>query len=345
MLRVVAAALLVIAFAMPVQLAHASDRGQLQNNYQSAVIAYESTVDEQERNIEEISAVEDEILETEHWIEETQQQLNETTVTLYKGTRDGLLLVDLLLDSNSFQDAIVRYDQYERIAGYYYDKAVKLSQEKQQLSDRRMRLERLKVELEYKAAEAKRKADEAALALLDNTHSDGASFHQLQGEEANCGATAFIMGVNTLLHENRYIDNVDVWKGPGFEEDSTSDLAWRGSIWLLENGLLDMISIEAIPDDIHTAQEMREWLEQGYVILASSGSGSEWQRVGEAKAADDSFPDGHWIEFYCYDDGVFYANDSAVVAEEGAGCTYNEEQMQQWLDGRENHFACAMSKR
>ena len=48
--------------------------------------------------------------------------------------------------------------------------------------------------------------------------------------------------------------------------------------------------------------------------------------------------------FYGYSEGIFYANDSAVIAKKGAGCPYTTKQMQQWLDGRSYHFACTLSR-
>ncbi len=340
----VVAGMLALALFGLVQPAFASERDDLKLNYQTAVINYESAIVAQDRNAAEIVKAEDEIARTERKIARAQEELSETAVKLYKSERGSQLLIDLLLDSESFQDAVMRYDQYSKIAEYYCEKAQELEEAKTQLAMRRGLLEKRKLEIIQEVEAAKQAEEAAALALLDNTHSDGARFHQVQGVGNNCGATSFIVAVNIILHENRYPDNVAVWQGPGFNGDSTTDMAWKGSNWLLANGLFDFISIETISGDIHTTDQMREWLEAGYVIVASSGSGSVWQRA-DGTQATNAFPDGHWQVFYCYEDGVFYANDSSVQAAQGAGCPYDEYQMQQWLDGRSNHFATALKKR
>ncbi len=336
--------LVVACFALGIQPAHAESRDELKDSYQSAVIKYETAVQTQTDNEAEIVQVEGEITATEHKIELAEDELSNTAVVLYKETRGGRALVDMLLESTSFEEVVARYDQYEKIASYYQDKAVELAQEKQRLESHKKWLEARRAEIEKTVEEARLLAEAAALALLDNTHSDGAQFQQIQGVDNNCGATAFIVAVNTILHENRYMDNVAVWNGPGFEGDSTTDLAWRGANWLIANGLNDLISIETVPGDIHTVQDMRAWLEQGYVIVASSGPGSTW-RWADGSEQTGCFPYGHWVTFYRYEDGTFYANDSSTGAVKGAGIPYNEEQMQRWLDGRSNHFATALKKR
>lgn len=345
LLPALAAALLVCALGLFAQPAFASTRDELKVNYQSAVLNYENAISDQVRNEGKIDQVEGEIAVNERKMGQTQEQLDETAVSLYKGSRGNWVIIDLLLESSSFSDAVERYDKYEKIEKYYRSKIDELSLEKRGLDIKRNYLEEQRAEIERAVAESKRKAEEAALALLDNTHADGADFHQRQGVGNNCGATAFIVAVNTLLHENRYVDNVAVWEGPGFEGDSTADLGWRGSNWLIANGLFDLIEVVTVPGDIHTAQGMRDWLEAGYVVIASSGPGSVWQYADATQGDEGSFPDGHWIVFYRYEDGVFYANDSSADAPKGAGCPYDEGQMQQWLDGRSNHFAVAMKKR
>lgn len=345
LLPAIAIAALVCALGLFVQPAFASTRDDLKNNYQSAVLNYESVLGDQTRNESKIVQVEGEIATNERKMEQTQEQLDKTMVSLYKGSRGSWVIVDLLLESSSFSDAVSRYEKYEKIEKYYREKIDGLSLEKRGLDMKRNYLEEQRAEIKRAITDAKRKTEEAAQALLDNMHSDGAGFHQRQGTGNNCGATAFTVAVNTLLHENRFTDNVAVWEGPGFNGDSTADLGWRGSNWLIANGLFDLIEVVTVPGDIHTAQSMREWLEEGYVVIVSSGPGSTWLRADGSQAADGSFPDGHWIVFYCYDNGVFYANDSSVESEKGAGIPYNEEQMQQWLSGRGNHFAVAMKKR
>ena len=47
-------------------------------------------------------------------------------------------------------------------------------------------------------------------------------------------------------------------------------------------------------------QQLRDELNQGHVVIISSGAGSAWQRADGTVAAPGSFPDGHWIVFYYY---------------------------------------------
>ena len=333
---------LLFAFVQPAQ---ASTRDDLKGSYQSAIINYEKAVDAQDRNAAETVRVQEEIAYAERKIDHAQEELGDTVAKLYKESRGGQVLIDMLLDSSSFEDMVARYDQYDKISRYYHDKAIEIAEQREHFMLYKNMLEVRKAEIEAEAAEAKRAAEAAELALLDNTHSDGANFHQVQGVGNNCGATSFIVAVNTILHENRYPDNVGVWSSSSFNSDSTADIAWKGSNWLIANGLSEQISIETVPGDIHNVQDMRAWLEEGYVLVISSGSGSTWQRADGTQAAAGSFPDGHYVVFYRYEDGVYYANDSSVPAAQGAGCPYNEDQMQQWLDGRGNHFAVALKKR
>lgn len=347
-LPVFAGALLVAAFVLlfilPAQSAYAETREELKNNYEVAVINYQAAVAENEKNDAEIVEVKQEISQTERKIDRAEDQLGDTAISLYKGSRRNDTLIELLLSSSGFQDAVIRFDQYEKIEEYYREKIGELSELKERLGTQKAKLEQRKVELEAKVTTAKQQADAAHAALLANMHTDGAKFHQAQGNGSNCGATAFIVGVNVLLHENRYIDNVAVWNGPGFNGDSTTDLAYRASVWLAANGLSSQIGVEYISEDIHTAQQLRDQLEQGYVVVISSGGGSVFQRADGNSAPAGSYPDGHWILFYCYDNGIYYANDSAVGAAQGAGCPYTEEQLQQWLDGRSYHHATVLKK-
>lgn len=335
----------IIALGMPSQSAYATTRDELEEQYQVAVINYENAITEQSENAADLEKTDADIADTDRKSDEVEAQIDDTARTMYRGARGNWVLIDLLLNSESFSDAVARYDQYEKIEGYYREKINDLTRQRDALSQRKAALEARKAEIEQEVVDAKHEVEAAALALLDNDHSDGASFHQRQGVGNNCGATAFIVAVNIILHENRFTDNVAVWESASFGKDSTTDLAGKGGRWLKENDLADLISIETIPGDIHSVQEMRAWLEEGYVVIASSGPGSTWQRADGTQAPANSFPYGHWVVFYRCGNGVFYANDSSVEASKGAGCPYTEKQMQEWLDGRSNHFAVAMKKR
>ena len=337
-------------FAVPAS-ALAASLEQLGHNYQAAVQGYEDALAEQEQNAGEIAAIGLEIEETQQAIEDTQEALGETAVALYKGERSGSGLLELLLGSETLHDAVMRYEMYSRVERHYADRAGELVREREALSEKKGQLEARKQEIEAKVAEAKQVAEDAERALLLASHVDGAEYHQVQGNGRNCGATSFIVGVNILLHEKRYTDNVKVWEGAGFNGDSTNNLALRARAWLLANKLADTIAVEEVPGDIRTTDALRAQLEDGKVVVISSGADSRFQRIPVAGAGTDAsgksdpdadtatFPGGHWIVFYHYEDGVFLANDSSVTADKGAGVPYTEEQMRQWLEGRGNHFA------
>ena len=323
-------------------MAFAEDVEQLSAAYTAALRGYEDAVDEQEQNAEEIAALETEIRETARAIDRAQGELNETAVSTYKGMRDSTPLIEMLLDSESFSDAVMRYETYEKVENYCMTRIQELEDERGRLSDHRDELETRKATIQAKVDKAKREADEAERALLLAMHADGAEYHQKQDVSENCGATAFIVTVNALLHENRYTDNEEVWSSDAFDEDSTVDLVSKGQAWLEENDLDDLIAMEYIEDDVHETDELVDELVQGHIVIMSSGPGSVWQRANGDETDDDAFPGGHYAMFYRYADGIFYCNDSSVDEDEGAGVEYDEDQMQQWLDGRENHFAVTM---
>lgn len=349
-------------------MAFAGNVDQLSAAYTNALQGYEEALDEQEENADEIVIVEQEIAETEKAIVRTQDELGETAVALYKGTNRQSDLMNLVLSSDNFSEAVRRYDLYEKVQRFCADQVDQLVSEKQQLDEDRIQLEERKREIAEKVAAAKRAADAAHQALLDAVHTDGAKYHQVQGNNENCGATSFIVGVNTLLHENRFTDNVKVWSGPGFNGDSTANIVSKGKAWLLANGLADVIEIEDVKGDIHETEELAALLNDGCVVVISSGASSIWQRADGTETEAGAFPDGHYLVFYHYDadggdiddsdadgngatksdgtgEGIFYCNDSSVDAKKGAGVAYTEEQMQQWLDGRGNHFAVSMYKK
>lgn len=324
--------------------AFASHMDQLNAAYANALRGYEDALGEQDQNASEIAETEQKIEAAEQARQKAQNELDETVVTLYKETRGKHALVDLLLSSESFQDAIMRYDLYEKVERRCVERVGELVQERDNLNVQMIGLEAEKAQIELKVEQARQEAERAEKALQDAAHADGDEFHQVQGNGSNCGATSFTVGLNILLDEERFTDNVEVWEGPGFEQDSTNALAARGQIWLEENELDDQIGIEEVRGDIHDTDELKEQLEDGNVVIISSGDGSTWHYADGSKAPKGGHPYGHWVVFYYYDSnkGKFYCNDSSTSADKGAGAVYTTKQMQQWLDGRENHFATVM---
>ena len=175
---------------------------------------------------------------------------------------------------------------------------------------------------------------------LAASHPNGHLFHQRQGNGVNCGATAFTVAVNIMLGSNQYPDNVAVWSSKQFKKDSVNHLGDKGKAWLKANGLSNLIDIYYIRGDIHKTKKLRKHLEQGHLVIMCSGSNSNWM-LSDGSMMNDH-PTGHWIVFYHYANGVYYANDSRHGSDKGAGCKYTEAQMQQWLNGRQKHAAIAM---
>ena len=323
-------------------IALATDVDQLKSAYSDAVEDYESALFDQDMNAAKIVQAERTILQAEDSRTRAQNELDETAISLYKDTRGNNALINMLLDSEDLQDAIKRYEMYEKVERSCQQRIVELAQKRDETNDSMVVLEIEKAAIEARVKQTRFEAEEAHKALKAVSHADGARYHQVQGNGENCGATSFIVGVNILLNQNRYTDNVKVWRGAGFNGDSTNALAARGAIWLRANGLGDKIRIEEVAGDVHKTSELQQLLEDGNVVVISSGSGSVWNYTG-GKKAGNLYPDGHWVVFYHYDNGVFYCNNSAVNAKYGAGCTYTKSEMQQWLDGRGNHFATVMS--
>ena len=341
-ITVSAAIALLAALCLVPGVAFAASMDQLHAAYANALRGYEDALDEREQNSAEIEETEREIEKAEREREQAQDELGETAIAYYKDTRAGNVLIDIVLGSRSFQDAVIRYDLYQKVERRCVEHMEELEETRDELADYKAELEAQQAEIDMRIERARRQVGAAEKALLLAAHIDGAKYHQVQGNGSNCGATAFIVGVNMLLHKNRFIDNVKVWEGPGFNGDSTNNLATRGKLWLVANKLDDEIGIKEVKGDIHKASELKELLDDGNVVVISSGNGSVWQYADNTKAAAGAFPDGHWVVFYRCADDVFYCNDSAVSKKRGAGCAYTKKQMQQWLDGRENHFATVM---
>ena len=336
------AAVLSCACALP---AFAVTRDDLAVNYQVATSTYESALDEKAENAKQIDIVEDEIQVTEQKLEKSKGRLSDSAVAMYKHERNRSDVLKLLLESESITDAIVRFDNYLRVEGYWTDTVEGFKNERARLGEKKDKLEDEREVIAKKITKSEEAMNAAKAAMLDADHSDGAKYHQKQGNGSNCGATSFIVGVNILLHDNRYTDNVAVWEGPGFHGDSTQSLDFKGESWLMANGLADKITCKAVDGDIHYAEQLKAELEQGNVVVISAGPGSVWQRADGTETSAKVFPDGHWIVFYYYQDGLFYSNDSSVGAVKGAGCAYTTKQMQEWLDGRGSHFATVLSKK
>ena len=148
--------------------------------------------------------------------------------------------------------------------------------------------------------------------IVHNTYSssyleNGKNFWQPQGNGDNCGITALMVAVNTILGENVYTDNVGEWNDL---DCATETMGWTSGDnmakrWIHSHGLDDKIEVTGV-ENIHSREELQEHLRNGEVVVASS-SGKVF------KLADGSTVDrNHYITFYAIDEeGNCYANDSA----------------------------------
>ena len=339
----IAGCMLVALFCLTVapSFAFALDIEQLKAAYSSAVQEYEQALIERSVHSSRITELESSIEEAERDRDQKKNEIVETSETLYRESMTRNTFFELILGSSSFYEAVLRYDLYEKIERKCAEHIKELNEQCEAMNNEIADLENEMEQINARVKSTRAAMTDAERALRRSSHTEGSKYHQVQGNGSNCGATAFIVGVNILLGEERFKDNVEVWNGPGFNGDSTSILASRGKAWLIAHHLQNDISIGEPLGDVHKTTELQALLEEGYVVIISSGSGSNWQRADNTELVN-GFPDGHWILFYLYEDGIFYANDSSVSADKGAGVPYNEKQMQQWLDGRGNHFTTIM---
>ena len=176
-------------------------------------------------------------------------------------------------------------------------------------------------------------------------NSNGAKFQQQQGNSVNCGASAFTVSLNIMLGltGSSAYNNLSVWSSSAFGSDSTVSIGEKGQAFLRDQGLSGKIKFEYAPNDITTTAQMKAELQKGNCVVVSSGGTSQFRNANGSTPR--SYPDGHFIMFYNYSGGTYFANDSAVEAARGAGVPYSESQLKQWLDGRSYHTGAIMSKR
>lgn len=189
---------------------------------------------------------------------------------------------------------------------------------------------------------------------------DGEKYHQGQGTHYHngeldsnagtdsdamggaCGATSFAVAVNVLLGEvHKYCGCEtfhEIIKLANGRRTSTFYIAkeqnhddWKtyGEKWLTSKNLDNIIEINT-DLELNTTDGMQKALEEGYVLVMSNGSGTS-SVYRHADGTISTHPKGHYIMFYKYENGTFYANDSARREDSRAGCPYTTEQMASWL--------------
>lgn len=174
--------------------------------------------------------------------------------------------------------------------------------------------------------------------------SDGEKYAQIQGRHYDggtestdnidkgaqgsaCGATSFTVGVNMLLGEVHKFCGVEVWK----EMDSISTtIGWdsgktKASDWLKSKGLDSQIEVTGI-NDISSRDQLAKKLSEGNVCVVSSGNAS----VFKNKDGSKRYSGGHYILFYKYENGTFYANDCGS-SKAGGGVEYSESEVDDYF--------------
>ena len=316
----------------------------LSAEYEAAKDVYEQTLKRQAENTERITQLKDEITTAETQYREAQERLETASIEMYKNAAEPGDLIDSMLRASSLRESITLYDDYAHIQAARQGECEEARAACKDLRTTLTDLNEERAALDAEVEQTREKLEAAKDALRKASHLDGAKYHQVQKNGVNCGATAFTVGVNIMLGKKKFKDNEKVWASEAFGCDSTVNLAEKGQAFLEDNDLDDQLSFDYVKGDITQTDKLRKLLEAGNVVVISSGSGSEWVRVDKAEPQKGLYPDGHWIVFYGYEKGIYYANDSAVTAKKGAGCPYTEDQMQQWLDGRATHFACVLSR-
>ena len=172
-------------------------------------------------------------------------------------------------------------------------------------------------------------------------HKDGADYFQVQENGFNCGATSVAVGINIMLglKGSAAYDDVAVWHK--FGDDTTFDMTNRTIAFLANEGL-NQLQVYSLPGGENTTSTdaYRSELQKGNVIVSSSGQASIFQ-YNDGRSWTHG---AHWILFYNYSNGTFFANDSSAF-DVGAGCPYSESDLQQWLNGRAWHCAFVIAPR
>lgn len=137
---------------------------------------------------------------------------------------------------------------------------------------------------------------------------------------SSCGATSFTVGVNMLLGQKHKYCGVETWH----EMDKVSTtIGWesgktKASDWLKLKGLDSQIEVTGI-NDIMNREALRQKLSEGNVCVVSSGGAT----VFKNKDGTKRYSGGHYILFYKYENGKFYANDCGSSLA-GGGVEYTE---------------------
>ena len=174
---------------------------------------------------------------------------------------------------------------------------------------------------------------------------NGEKYFQAQGNGENCGMTAFLVGVNTLLGENKYTDNVGEWANYGSYSEAIGWNSGNGQAqrWLNDHGLSDDIEITGVYN-VFSREQLCEHLDNGEVVVSSSGGSIPIFKRNDGSKATYA---GHYVMFYKGEDGNVYANDSSVgTSNQGAGVLYTDEDLDAFFSSPTtgNHGSLSMKR-
>lgn len=160
---------------------------------------------------------------------------------------------------------------------------------------------------------------------------------------AACGATAFTVGVNMLLGQRHKYCNCETWHEMG--SDSTT-IGWdggaKGSKWLKEKGLDSQIEITGT-NDIKNREDLLNKLKEGNVCVVSSAN-KDGKAVFVLADGSKRSSGGHYILFYKYENGIFYADDSSGLSA-GGGMQYKDSDVDEFFSAREEDGGSISIKR
>jgi len=171
---------------------------------------------------------------------------------------------------------------------------------------------------------------------------NGQQYWQVQQNGENCGMTAFMVAVNTVLGENKYTNNAEEWENYGcYSEAIGFSGCDQAQTWVNDHGLSDKVVVTGV-QNVNSKEELYEHLNKGEVVVSSSGGANIFKRN------DGSYENyaGHYITFYRTENGNVYANDSSVGDPSlASGVEYTPEDLDNWFAAPGNHGSITVARK
>lgn len=162
-------------------------------------------------------------------------------------------------------------------------------------------------------------------------------------QNSACGAYSFTMGVNMLLGEVHKFCGAEVWYDLGKSSTTMGSDPSKAENWLKDNQLSDKIEL-VYQGQISSGDDIAKYLDESCVVVCSAGSGSSEKVFIDNTGVGSAHSSGHYILWYKYEDGKYYANDPGRWGT-GAGCAYTKEQLDKWATTGAIHSAIAMKRK